>query len=113
MGPIFPPLDGDNLITEYLVNGKTTDALADLHSIEAQGTDADGVLSQSELETYVTDKKAYLWFDDNGDAQATFNELAKLTNFEIDLNQFDDTTVIQNGTNSCPADRDWRISWIV
>ena len=95
---ISTPLDGDNLITEYLVNGKTTDALADLYSIEAQGTNADGVLSQSELETYVTDKKAYLWFDDNGDAQATYNELAKLTDFEIDLNQFDDTTVIQNGT---------------
>ena len=95
---ISTPLDGDNLITEYLVNGKTTDALADLYSIEAQGTNADGVLSQSELEAYVTDKKAYLWFDDNGDAQATYNELAKLTDFEIDLNQFDDTTVIQNGT---------------
>ena len=39
-----------------------------------------------------------MWFDDNGDAQATYNELAKLTDFEIDLNQFDDTTVIQNGT---------------
>ena len=95
---ISTPLDGDNLITEYLVNGKTTDALADLYSIEAQGTNADGVLTQSELEAYVTDKKAYLWFDDNGDAQATYNELAKLTDFEIDLNQFDDTTVIQNGT---------------
>ena len=47
---ISTPLDGDNLITEYLVNGKTTDALADLYSIEAQGTNADGVLSQSELE---------------------------------------------------------------
>ena len=82
---ISTPLDGDNLITEYLVNGKTTDALADLYSIEAQGTNADGVLSQSELEAYVTDKKAYLWFDDNGDAQATYNELAKLTDFEIDL----------------------------
>ena len=95
---ISTPLDGDNLITEYLVNGKTTDALADLISIDAQGTNADGVLSQSELEAYVTDKKSYLWFDDDGDAQATYNELAKLTNFEIDLNQFDDTAVIQNGT---------------
>ena len=34
--PDISPLDGVNLITECLVNGKTTDALADLHSIEAQ-----------------------------------------------------------------------------
>ena len=91
-------LDGDNLITEYLVNGKTTDALTDLYTIEAAGLNADGMLTQSELETYVSDKKAYLWFDDNRDGEAAYTELAKLNDFEINLNQFDDTTIIQNGT---------------
>ncbi len=95
---ISTALDGDNLITEYLVNGKTTDALTDLHSIESAGNNVDGVLTQSELETYASNKKAYLWFDENRDAQATYSELAKLSNFQINLNEFDDTTVIQDGT---------------
>ena len=39
--------------------------------------------TQSELETYASNKKAYLWFDENRDAQATYSELAKLSDFQI------------------------------
>ncbi len=93
-------IDGSNLITEYFdgygqVSGEgnpNTDAFNDLLSISNNG-----LLQLSDLETF-TGKKAFLWFDEASDGlgNASFDELAKITSLEIDLNRYSETNTQQD-----------------
>ena len=96
--PEYGELTGNNLITEYLVSPTTTDALADLFSVDAE-SNGDAILTKAELQSSEimetgANNVPYLWFD-NGDGVANYSELASLSdNFSVNLADFNDTTVI-------------------
>ena len=94
--PVVPEggiINGDNLITEYLVSPSTTDALADLRSIDSDSNN-DGWISKDELKDYSVEKVPYLWFDD-GDGLVSSSELAFVSeDFALNLSSFDDNVIV-------------------